>query len=139
MPLAIVTNRDKLFTSLFWKELFKSLGTKLSYSTAYHPQSDGQLERLNQCLEGYLRCLAFQQPHSWSKWLALAEWWYNTSHHGVLKISPFEALYRYKHGCLVLLPREEGKVGAGAAFLQERPQLSQFIRENLLKAQNRMK
>lgn len=78
---------DKIITSLFWKELFRKMGTSLSHSSAYHSQNDGQSERLNQCLEGYLRCLSFQKPHSWLKWLPMAEWWYNTSHHSALKMS----------------------------------------------------
>lgn len=110
MPSSIVSDRDKLFTSLFWRELFKRLGTKLSYATAYHLQSDGQLERLNQCLEGYLSFLAYHQPHSWGKWLALAEYWYNTSYHEALRMTPFEALYGYKPSSLAILPAEEGIV-----------------------------
>lgn len=67
IPLSIDPDRDKIFTSLFWKELFKLLGTSLCYSLAYHPQSDGQAERLNQCLEGYLKSMAFATPFKWSK------------------------------------------------------------------------
>jgi hypothetical protein len=69
------------------------VGTKLSYSTAYHPQTDSQSERVNQCLEQYLRCAANDSPKQWHKWLPMAEFWYNSSFHISLGYSPFKALY----------------------------------------------
>lgn len=67
LHVSIVTNRDKVFTSLFWKELFKSLGVTLNFTTTYHPQSDEQTERLNQCMETYLRCITSATPKHWSQ------------------------------------------------------------------------
>jgi hypothetical protein len=94
VPITIIFDRDKIFTGHFWKELIKALGTKLNYSTAYHPQTDGQSERVNQCLEQYLRCAVQDNPTHWKKWLGLAEFWYNSSHHSGLGCSPFKALYK---------------------------------------------
>lgn len=64
IPRVIVSEREKIFTNLFWQELFKFLGMKLAFGTAYHPQSDGQTGRVNQCLENYLRCMAHLKPNS---------------------------------------------------------------------------
>jgi transposase InsO family protein len=75
--------------SLLWQDLFKSLGVKLKFSRAYHPQTDGQSERVNQCVENYLRRMVFQSPKKWHSLLSTAEWWYNTSFHTSLKTTPF--------------------------------------------------
>ncbi len=72
-PKSIVTNRDKVFTSLFWKEFFQLMGIQLKMSTSYHPQTDRQTERVNKCLETYLRCMCFQHPQQWGRYLSLAE------------------------------------------------------------------
>lgn len=62
LPKTIVTDRDSIFTSQLWQQLFKTMGNKLNMSTSYHPQSDGQTERLNGCLESYLRVVVFTNP-----------------------------------------------------------------------------
>ena len=93
MPEAIVYDRDKVFTSRFWQNLFKLAKIELRMSTTYHPQTNGQTERVYQCMETYLRCFIGSCPTLWSKWLSLAEFWYNTSYHSTIKMSPFKALY----------------------------------------------
>jgi hypothetical protein len=95
LPLVIVTDRDRIFTSHLWQDLFKALGIKLHMSTSYHPQTDGQTERVNQCLETYLRCMSFEHPRKWHSWLSMAEWWYNSRFHTSLKMTPFQALYGF--------------------------------------------
>lgn len=86
MPMVIVTDRDRIFTSKFFQEVFKTQKVQLRLSTAYHPQTDGQTERVNQCLETYLRNMTFQEPQRWHSWLSLAEWWYNTTYHTAIQI-----------------------------------------------------
>ena len=93
LPESIITDRDRIFTSGFWRELFKVMGTELHYTSSYHPQSDGQSERLNQCVENYLRCMTGVMPFQWSKWEAMAEWWYNSTNHSSHEMTPFEALF----------------------------------------------
>ena len=95
VPKTLVSDRDKVFTSQFWKALFQTLGTQLALSTAYHPQSDGQSERVNQHVEMYLRCAISDTPKKWKHWLPLAELWYNSSFHSAIGCSPFKALYGY--------------------------------------------
>lgn len=71
LPATIVSDRDLVFTSKYWKELFRIIGTGLNMSTPYHPQTDEQTERVNQCLEIYLRCFIHACPSKWSQYLAL--------------------------------------------------------------------
>lgn len=93
VPITIVSDRDKIFLGLFWKELFKLQGTSLHYSTAYHPESDGQTEVVNKVFEAYLRCYINGKPKSWSKWLHWAEYYYNTNWHASTLCTPFKAVY----------------------------------------------
>jgi hypothetical protein len=72
-PTVITTDGDIIFLSKRWKEIFSALKISLHFSTIYHPESDGQTERVNQCMEQYLRCMAFQQPKKWSEYLPAAE------------------------------------------------------------------
>ena len=66
LPETIISDKDRIFTSRFWQELFKLSDTTLHMSSAYHPQTDGQTERLNQCVEGYLRCFVHSYPKKWA-------------------------------------------------------------------------
>lgn len=95
LPDSIVSDRDRIFTSHFWDELLRLAGVNLRMSSSYHPQSDGQTERLNQSMETYLRCFVNACPTKWSKWVSLAEFWYNSTHHSTIGRSPFEALYGF--------------------------------------------
>ena len=65
-------------------------------SSAYHPQTDGQMEVVNKCFEAYLRCYATEKQNKWVQWFHLAEWWYNSPYHTSAKMAPFQALYGYE-------------------------------------------
>lgn len=139
VPCSIVSDRDPLFTSFFWKELFSQLQVKLRFSSAYHPQSDGQSERLNRCLETYLRCMTGHKPTDWSKWLPLAEFWYNTNFHSTIGMTPFKALYGYDPPLPTFELICQSKVESVDQMLKNRQLMVKALRENLLKAQSRMK
>jgi transposase InsO family protein len=96
VPKKIISDRGSQFTSRFWEQLYDSLDMKLRFSTAYHPQIDGQTERTNQVLKDMLRACAIQYGTSWDKCLPYAEFSYNNSYQASLKKSHFEALYGRK-------------------------------------------
>jgi transposase InsO family protein len=93
VPKRIVSNRGTQLTSRFWERLHETLDTQLRFSFAYHPQTDGQTERVNQILEDMLRACALQYGRSWDKSLMYAEFSYNNSYQESLKMVLFEMLY----------------------------------------------
>jgi hypothetical protein len=120
MPQAIVSDRDRIFTSNFWQELFKLAKVDLRMSTSCHPQSDEQTKRVNQCLETFLRCYANACPKQWSSWLDLAEFWYNTSFHSAIGRSPFEVMYGYAPSIFGVAPAQDSPVVDLASWLSDR-------------------
>ena len=72
-PKIIVSDGDTIFTGKFWTELFSCLGTQIAHSSSYHPQSDGQTEIVNKCLEGCLCCFLFDKQTQWVKLLPIVE------------------------------------------------------------------
>ena len=92
VPKKIVSDRGPQFVAHFWRSLHEAMGTDLTYSTAYHPQTDGQAERVNQVLEDMLRACALIYEKKWVTCLPFAEFSYNNSYQASIKMSPFEAL-----------------------------------------------
>jgi hypothetical protein len=122
IPLSIVSDRDPIFMSNFWKALFKLQGTQLKMSTAYHPESDGQTEVVNRCLETYLRCFIGDQPKG-----------------RVLVQSPFAIVYGRPPPSLVRWVQGETRVEAVQKEIMERDEAIRQLRDHLLRAQERMK
>ncbi|KAK8916805.1 hypothetical protein KSP39_PZI022608 [Platanthera zijinensis] len=93
IPKTIVTDRDVKFTSYFWKSLWRLLGTKLLFSTAYHPQTDGQTEVVNRSLGNLLRCLVGDHQGNWDLILPHAQLAYNNSKNRSTGLSPNEIVH----------------------------------------------
>ena len=139
VPSSVISDRDPLFMSVFWKEFFRLQGTVLKMSTSYHPQMDGQTEVTNRCLETYLRCFIGDKPRSWVQWLSWAEYWFNTTYHESIGITPFEAVYGQKPPALVRSVPGEIRVAAVFKDLQDRDEILRQLKIHLERARERMK
>jgi hypothetical protein len=139
VPLSIVSDRDPIFMSNFWQEMFKLQGTKLKMSSAYHPKSDGQTEVVNRCLETYLRCFIADQPKTWVLWVPWAEYWFNTTYHASTGKTPFEIVYGRTPPTMVRWIQGEVRVEAVQKELLDRDEAIKQLKTHLLRAQDRMK
>jgi hypothetical protein len=139
VPKKIVSDRGTQLTSRFWEKLHEAMDTKLNFSSVYHPQTDGQTERVNQILQDMLRACALKDKKSWDKCLPYAEFSYNNSYQKSLKMSPFKVLYGRK--CQTpLFWNEPGENQVfGPEILRDVERQVQVIRENLLLPQSRQK
>jgi hypothetical protein len=104
-------------------------------SSAYHPQTDGQTEIINKCLKHYLRCYASEQPKSWSTWLVMTKFWYNTNFHASNKLISFEVLYGYPPPKLVEYILGTTMNQAVDENLRSREQIISLLKHNLMAAQ----
>ncbi|KAA0045216.1 Ty3/gypsy retrotransposon protein [Cucumis melo var. makuwa] len=138
-PRSIVSDRDKVFLSHFWKELFRLAGTKLNWSSSYHPQSDGQTEVVNKSIETYLRCFCGEKPNEWSQWLHWAEYWYNTTYHSSIGITPLQAVYGRLPPPLIYYGDMETPNSTLDQQLKDRDITLGALKEHLKLAQERMK
>eukprot|EP00253_Pinus_taeda_P028245 PITA_28245 len=139
LPKTIISNRDVKFTSVFWKTLFANLGTQLNFSTAYHPQTDGQTERVNQVVEDMLRAYVMQQPTRWEEYLHLVEFAYNNGYHTSTQMSPFEVMYGRKCRTPSSWGGPEDKLSLGPDMLKEMEDIVKRVRVNLRAAQDRQR
>jgi hypothetical protein len=139
VPKTILSDRGTQFVARFWVQVHESLGTKLIHSSSYHPQTDGQTERVNQVVEDMLRACVIHFDKSWDKCLALAEFAYNNSYQASLKMAPFEALYGRRCRTPLNWSQAGERTLFGPKLVQEAEEKVSVIRENLRAAQMRQK
>jgi hypothetical protein len=139
VPKKIVSDRRTQFMSRFRKKLHEAMDTRLNFSSAYHPQMDGQTERVNQILEDMLRACALKDNKSWGKCLPYAEFSYNNSYQKSLKMSPFKVLYGCKRRTHLFWNEPGENQVFGLEILREAERQVQVVRENLQLAQSRQK
>jgi hypothetical protein len=95
LPSSVISDRGSLFTSTFWKRIMEAMGTSRNLRIGFHPESDGQMERINAILEQYLRAYCNYQQNNWKQLLPMAEFCYNNSQSETTTVSPFFANFGY--------------------------------------------
>ena len=139
VPMSIVSDRDPRFTSQFWQSLQEALGTKLCFSTAFHPQTDGQSERTIQTLEDMLRACVLDFGGGWEKHLPLVEFAYNNSFQASIGMAPYEALYGRPCRSPICWTETGETAMIGPDLVQETTEKIKLIRPRLVTAQSRQK
>ncbi|GKD70507.1 putative reverse transcriptase domain-containing protein, partial [Tanacetum coccineum] len=137
--VSIIYDRDGRFTSNFWRSFQKSLGTDVSMSTAYHPETDSQSERTIQTLEDMLRACVINFGKGWVKHLPLAEFSYNNNYHASIKAAPYEALYGQKCRSPVCWAEVREAQLTGPELIQETTEKIILIKQRIQAAQDRKK
>ena len=138
LPESVVLDRGPQFAAELMKELNKMLRIQTKLSTAFHPQTDGQTERMNQELEQYLRLFIEHRQKDWPEWLAAAEFVINNKVHTAMKVSPFMANYgkEMRMGGDI---RKKGKVENATEFVERMKKVHEEAEAALRKTQEKMK
>ncbi|KAK8665349.1 hypothetical protein V6N13_005519 [Hibiscus sabdariffa] len=139
VPLSIISDRDPKLTSRFWQALHDALGTNLNFSTAFHPQTDGQSERVIQILEDILRGCVIDFRGSWEEFLPLAEFAYNNSYQASIRMAPYKALYGRKCRTPICWTELYDRKILGPELIQETENTVRLIRDRLKQAFDRQK
>lgn len=139
MPETIVSDRDPVFTSEFWRELFRLAGVKLQMTTTFHPQGDGQSEATNKIISMYLRCLTGDRPRHWLEWLLWAEFCYNSLYQQSIRTSPFELVYGRAPPSIRSYAPGEACLPAVEKAMRERDEFLSAARDRLEQAQQYQK
>jgi hypothetical protein len=135
----IVSDRGSIFVARFWEQLHECLGTHLIQSSAYHPQVDGQTERVNQIIEYMLHSCVLNDGPKWDKHFPLAKFSYNNNYQESIKISPFKALYGRPYRTPLSRSESGERVIFGSNIVTEAEEKVKQICANILTAQSRQK
>ncbi|SOV05179.1 uncharacterized protein UDID_17861 [Ustilago sp. UG-2017a] len=140
LPTSIVSDRGSEFTSHFWRSLSTLLGIENHFSSAYHPQSDGQTERVNQVLEQFLRGYSNHLQMDWSDLLPLAEFSYNNAEHASTQLTPFFANYGYhpRFSFDNTDPASPALFPTARSYAEQLKQLHEYVRGELVKANSQL-
>jgi len=138
LPESVVSDRRPQFAAELTKELNRMLGIKTKLLTAFHPQTDGQTERMNQELERYLQFFIENRQKDWLEWLAAAEFMVNNKVHTATKVLPFMANYgkELRMGGDI---RRKGKVESVTEFVERMKKVHEEVEAVLKKTQEEMK
>jgi hypothetical protein len=134
-PASIVSDWDPVFTGNVWRDLFRMAGVKLCFSTAFHPQTDGQSEVVNKVISMYLRCVTGDRPRAWVDWLTWAEYCYNTSYHSALCATPFEVVYGRPPPPILPVDPAMARTEAAGELLRTHDEMLAEVRQRLVQAQ----
>jgi len=139
VPLSIVSDRDPRFTSRFWQTLQNAMGSRLTMSSAYHPQTDGQSERTIQSLEDLLRTCVLDHLGTWDEILSLVEFTYNNSFHASIGMAPYEALYGRRCRTPLCWYQDGESVVVGPELLRQTTEKVKQIQVRMKASQSRQK
>lgn len=134
LPKIIISDRDPRFVSAFWRSLFKCCGTKLAFSSSYHPESDGSTERVNRTLEQVLRCHCSQFGGAWEDHLHWAEFAINSAKHVSTGFSPFHLMYGFEPAVPATLDAGDSKVQSTRDMIAQMASSLRLAQHNMEKA-----
>ena len=139
VPVSIVSDRDLRFTVPFWKSFQKAMGTQLTMSTTFHPQTNGQSERTIQVLEDMLRACVLDLKGSWEEHLPLVEFAYNNSYQASIQMAPYEALYERPCQSSIFWTEVGEYSITSLDMIRDTSEKVDLIRKRLLMAKSRQK
>jgi hypothetical protein len=139
VPKKIISDRGPVFTGRFWMSFHKALGTQLNFGTAYHLETDGQMERTNQTLEDMLHMYMMDQQKRWEEFLPLVKFTYNNSYQSTIKMVPFVFLYGRPCRTPLSWDRLVDRVLVGPEVIQEMEEQMKTIRPRIKEVQDRQK